>query len=337
MRDVAERAGVSSMTVSYVINGRKVSEKNRAAVLAAIEALGYAPNPVARALASASAVRIGLLYQEYEGRTHGYLGELLVGAVRASTDLGVQLVIHRCETDPHAASSSIRNLIRRGVNGVLLPAQFAHVLEGSTEFATLGMPAIVLAPGGATVSMPSIGIDDFEAAAAITKLLIAQDHRRIGFLHGLAIHPASRTRYLGFISALAEAGIRHDAELVARGNFVFKDALPAAAELLDREDPPTAIFAANDEMAAALVSVAHRRGLRIPADLAIAGFDDAPIATQIWPTLTTVRQPLAEMAARGVEYLLGALNKGEKSRPPEHIEVPFQIIERESTGPRLAL
>jgi LacI family transcriptional regulator len=159
-------------------------------------------------------------------------------------------------------------------------------------------------------------------------------HRRIGFINGHPNQTASGQRFRGYIEGMTEAGLSVGTDQVAQGYFTYRSGLEAAEKLLTAWKP-TAIFASNDDMAAATMAVAHRRGLDVPADLSVAGFDDTPLATTVWPALTTVRQPIAEMAREAVRLLIDQIRKGRaaETAPVRHKLLKFTLIERESTAP----
>ena len=168
----------------------------------------------------------------------------------------------------------------------------------------------------------------------MTRRLLALGHTQIGFIMGHPNQTASEQRYKGFMAGMHEAGLKADPRLVAQGYFTYRSGLDAAEKLLRGAKKPTAIFASNDDMAAATVAVAHRMGLDVPRDLTIAGFDDTPLATTVWPALTTVRQPIAEMAREAVKLLLEQIRRkraGAEQQPVQKL-LEFTLIPRESTG-----
>ncbi len=327
---VAERAGVSAMTVSNVVNGTKnVRDDTRDAVLAAIEALGYSPNTAARALASAGSSRIGLVYQNAQ---NAFLSAMLVGTLNAASRLGAEVIIRKCDAPTlDLAAEAVRWLKRSGANALLLAPPYYNLLSGSALVGELALPIGAVAHGTPLADVFSVGIDEPAAACDMTQLLIRRGHRRIGFVCGPATHSSSTLRLDGYRQALARAGIAAEAQLVQPGDYTFESGLIAGEALLDLAKRPTAIFASNDDMAAAVSSVAHRRGLRVPEDLAIAGFDDAPIAVKIWPPLTTVRQRIEAMAEHATERLI-AHQRGQEALPAGGVEMlGYELVEREST------
>jgi LacI family transcriptional regulator len=165
----------------------------------------------------------------------------------------------------------------------------------------------------------------------MTRYLVSLGHRRIAFVSGHPDHKAVANRLLGYADGLRERGIEDDAWLVVAGGNSVKSGGEAAAQLFALDRPPTAIFAANDDMAAGVIRVALQKGLRIPADLSVAGFDDSALASHVFPTLTTIRQPLARMAERAVQALIGSGN--DPALEAGTVIVPSTLVIRDSTGP----
>jgi LacI family transcriptional regulator len=180
-----------------------------------------------------------------------------------------------------------------------------------------------------------VRIDDHEAARTMTQRLISLGHRRIGFVIGHPNQTASDERRKGYLAALAEAGIPKADELIVQGYFTYRSGLEAAEKLLSLDNPPTAIFASNDDMAAGAVAVAHRRHLEAPDDLSVVGFDDSALATTIWPELTTIRQPIAEMSREAVRLLTEEIRSRRAGEEPQHRQslLPFKLVVRDSDGP----
>lgn len=332
MAAVAARAGVSAMTVSNVINDTgRVAEATRRRVRAAIEALGYTPDPAARHLASAGATRMGVIYHRSQSQ---FIADALVSALDTASARGVQLLVRDCgERDIAEIEAGLHALVRQGARSLLLLPPFAELVSGRPIVAELALPVAAIGTGRALGDMATVRIDDRAAARAMTDLLLDQGHRRIGFIAGPPSHSGAVARREGFVLALRGRGLAPDPALIAEGDYEFASGLVGAAALLDRPDRPSAIFASNDEMAAAVAWVAHSRGLVLPRDLAIAGFDDAPIATRVFPALTAIRQPVAAIAARAAELLIAAMRDG--APPPRDELVPFELIVRQSTAKRL--
>ncbi|UYY59720.1 LacI family DNA-binding transcriptional regulator [Sphingomonas sp. S2-65] len=337
VQDVARAAGVSAMTVSRVVNGAtNVRESTRSAVRHAIEALNYSPNSAARSLAAGSAVQIGLLYSNPSA---AYLSQFLIGALAAARRAGCHLVLELCEGEtPAEQAEATRQFAATNVGGVILPPPLSESGAVRDELEAAGIPWVSVAMGLPPEGCLNVRIDDFGASEAMTRHLLDLGHRRIGFIRGNPNQSASDERFRGFASALDQAGIDPAAAPVEQGYFTFRSGIAAAERLLERPEPPTAIFASNDDMAAAAVGVAHRKGLHVPQDLSVVGFDDTSLATTVWPELTTVRQPIAPMAVAALNLLLARIRA---DRLPEAEALQEQVLKhklvvRGSSGPPLA-
>jgi LacI family transcriptional regulator len=194
---------------------------------------------------------------------------------------------------------------------------------------------VTVAIGNLYPNALNVRIDDFAAAKQMTDYLLSLGHRRLGLITGHPGHIASTERERGFRAAVMEGGLNPQDVFVEEGLFTFRSGLDAAERLVDSSRRPTAIFASNDDMAAAVVSVAHRRGLHVPADLTVVGFDDTSPATTVWPELTTIRQPVSAMAAAAVELLLADLRhrrRGDGGLSQE-VVLDHELIIRESSAP----
>lgn len=323
---VARQAGVSAMTVSNVINNKaSVQPSIREAVLRAVADLGYRPNPAARALASASLLRIGLMHRDEES---ALLSAMLTGSLQATADLGVQLVLRSFTSDN--GLEEVERFARTGLDGLLLPPPLCERFVDSGRAETIGLPVVAMAPGSTMQSVSGVRIDDEAASHALTQHLIARGHRRIAFIQLPGSHVGT-TRLAGHHRALEEAGLQPDPDLVWQGRPFFGDGLRLAEQHLGGPLHFTAVMAGNDDMAAAFINTALRRGMRLPHDLSITGFDDTPIASKIWPALTTVRQPLARIAARATELLVGMLRHPAEQLPATQT-VEYELLERASVS-----
>jgi LacI family transcriptional regulator len=331
IRDVAAHVGVSPMTVSRVINRESnVKPETRELVHAAIRALNYAPSPAARSLAGSVPCRIGLLY---DNPSTGYLSELLLGALDESSRTGAQVLVERCG-ESELAAVALGKLIRAGVDALILTPPLCESERVLDEVQRTGVAAVAVAPGHASDRLATIRIDNQAAARDLTEYLLSLGHRRFGCINGHPNHAVSQQRLQGFLAALAAAGIAPDNVRVEQGYFTYRSGLEAAQRLLADDPYPTAIFAANDDMAAAAVSLAHRLGFEVPADLSIAGFDDTPIAASVWPALTTIHQPVAAMARAAVDLVLEEVRRQrDGTGAPRQLLHPHTLIVRESTGP----
>jgi LacI family transcriptional regulator len=331
IRDVADLAGVSSMTVSRVINHEtNVRPATREKVEAAIVALNYKPNPAAQSLAGAGRMRIGLLYSNPSA---AYLSEFLVGGLDQASRSNIGLVVERCDEGSQVVEAA-RRLVEDRIDGVILPPPLCDSIETIALLCEHGVPAVAVATGRPAATVSAVSIDDCAAARAMTAYLVGLGHRRIGFIGGNPNQTVSEERRRGYRQALAAAGLASMADLEAHGLFTYRSGLDAAERLLALPDPPTAIFASNDDMAAAAVAVAHRHGLDVPVDLTVCGFDDTALATTIWPELTTIRQPIADMARAAVDLLAVAIRqtRGGNRAHPRHVLLDHSFIERASAA-----
>ena len=334
--DVADLAGVSIKSVSRVLNrGANVSPALEAKVRAAVEALDYRPSLSARTLAGASSYLIAAfvdaeltLEHWRSGRGNDYLSRLEYGALVECRDAGYHLLVELVDYGSPSLEAKLLSLLRAlRPDGVLLTPpnsddpRVLDILErNGTPFVRLG--AEVDLDRGMRVFM-----DDRQAGADMTTHLIAAGHRRIGFVSGPTGYAASRARREGFQAAMAQHGIAVDEALIVEGDFTFESGRLAGAGLLSVADRPTAIFASNDDMALGVLNAAAALGIPTPSGLAVCGFDDTPSAMLSTPPLTTIRQPVAEMAAAATRLLLPAT----RGRQGEAQRVDYALVERLST------
>ncbi|MBJ6120420.1 LacI family DNA-binding transcriptional regulator [Sphingomonas mollis] len=330
--DVAKLAGVSPMTVSRVINNEgNVRDETREIVRTAIAELNYAPSAAARALAGGEEIRIGLLHSN---PSFAYLSEFLVGSLDQASRSNVQLVVEKCD-EAGLEGTAVEHLMKGRIDGIVLPPPLSDSAAVLAALEKQDVLVVAVATGRAPEWAMAVSIDDARAAYDMTRHLGGLGHRRIGFITGNRNQTASGERLAGYRMALADLGLPDVPELVAEGLFTYRSGLDAADQLLDLTDPPTAIFASNDDMAAATVAIAHRRGLDVPGDLTVCGFDDTALATTIWPELTTIRQPVTEMSRTAVDLLVRAIRarKAGRAADPEHprqVTADYTLVRRQS-------
>ncbi|QUD89642.1 LacI family DNA-binding transcriptional regulator [Phenylobacterium montanum] len=330
IKDVAARANVSVMTVSRVLSGRKfVSEDKRERVLAAIAELRFRRNPSARGLPEARTYVLALI----AGQIPHYVAEIERGAIRQCrrSDYHLVVVLPTFRGDDpvtglRKALSSLR------VDGVILLPPLGNNPAVLDWLDQRGLPYVRIAPDDQPGRAPSVGIDDVAAGEAITDHLLDLGHRRIGFIQGPANHGDALRRQTGYIRALERRGVVVNSALIAPGDFTFLGGLRAASRLLSLPNRPTAIFAANDDMALGVMSAASRAGLSTPDELAVAGFDDSEGARQSWPMLTTIRQPMADMGQAAAQFLIERSGRDGANLQPETRSFGFELVVRGSTA-----
>jgi LacI family transcriptional regulator len=333
--DVAALAKVSPMTVSRVVNGHtKVRDTTRERVMEAVRELGYIPNLAASSLAAAQDARIALIYTNPSA---AYLRELLLGALRGAARTAAQLVIENWGDLDADSDRKAARALAKSVTGVILPPPLCESKVVIEELVNAGVPVVAIAAGSFNHEISSVRIDDFLASKEATEHLIRLGHTRIAFVKGHPNQTASARRLDGYQAALNEAGIAVDHTMVQQGFFTYRSGLDAVEKLLSLKHPPTAIFASNDDMASAAISVAHRHGLGVPRDISVIGFDDTSAATTVWPEISTVRQPIASMADTAIDILLRTIRRKDTETKVvvDHVAA-HQLVQRDSVAPPVA-
>lgn len=325
--DVGRAAGVSTKTVSRVLNGEPhVSAELRRRVQEAAKSLHYHPNMLARALVRQRSNLIGLVY---ENPSPSYVMELQRG-VLAQLDGGA----YRLVVFPIAAiierSGEVAGLLRSaGVDGVVLAPPASDDLRVLSDLASAGISCARIGPSRALDMAPSNLVDDIAAAYEIASHLIVLGHREIGIIKGNPMHAATEARMIGYGKAFHAAGLDIRLDLIEQGMFTYESGFAAANHLLSQCSPPTAILAQNDDMAVGALIAARERGLEVPGDLSIAGFDDSEVSRICWPRLTTVRQPVFEMAAAATDMVVAQIEGRDVVRQMHH---QHSLLIRESTA-----
>jgi LacI family transcriptional regulator len=324
--DVARRAKVSIKTVSMVLNNLPVVKaETRARVEESIAALAYHPNQLARGLASQRSFMLGLFC---DGNAIGsnYIGQIQMEILKTCQQEGYHLVVEYVEPSSPKLAEQVRSLLVQSdlAGGILTPplSDLADLIEALRHTET---PIARYSPARSAAGFVDVDMDNVQAGYDMTMHLIDLGHRRIGFVQGEANHADARARFEGFRQAMVERNVPVDESLCVPGEFNYKSGLQAGDLLLSRPVRPTAILAANDDMAAGVLAASLRFSLRVPEDLSIAGFDDSVFSNSMWPRLTTCRQPLSEMT----EAVVSALIRREL---PPHSTFAHKLIVRESTG-----
>jgi LacI family transcriptional regulator len=331
--DVAKAAGVARVTVSRVLNnGQNVRPETRERVQRAVETLGYSVNQQARALASGSGRQIMLIHAHHPEREPNsyYPAGLELGALRACSSLGFDLITRAIDPqsgDPWRSLSPI--VERERPVGIILSPPLSDDAEllRSVRQADIGIVAIS-AGERARELVSSVGIDERDGGHVIGRHLISLGHRRLGFVKGPPDHLDAALRYDGFLDALREAG--EDANpWTGEGDFTFKSGVEAAEKMLRDSNQVTALACANDDMAAGAMFALHRAGLEIPSAISVTGFDDTPVSEIVWPPLTTIRQPIKDLAERAVHLLFEPASAASVRRET----IAHELVVRESTAP----
>jgi len=333
INDVAALAGVSKKTVSRVINRSEfITEKTRLVVQQAIETLGFVPNPQARALAFRRNFLIALLHDNPNAQT---VLNFQQGVLDAIKDSDLALLVRPVDRGSGAMLEDVRIFLekQRPIGAMLLPP-ISENDELAALCESLGVRYVRVGSALLDDARHCVSSNDREVVAEAVRKLIALGHRRIGFVRGPAGFRSAAEREKGFHEALEEAGLSLADEYYAPGNYRYTAGVEAGEKILSLAEPPTAIFCSNDEMAAGVMSVAHGKGMAVPGELSIIGFDDSPTATHIWPTLSTVRWPIREMGVRAARTLVADfLGKEAKLAEDESPVLPSTFVERQSVAP----
>ena len=332
IRDVARAADVSIKTVSRVLNGEpNVRSETRDAVNKAVARLKYRPNLAARSLAGSRSRLIALIY---DNTNTGYVASLQLGAIERCRASGYHLMVEPLDLAATVSALDISKIIGTvRIDGAILAPPVSDSAAVMKILDAARVPYVRIAPATDRNRSACVEMDDGKAAHAMTSHLISLGHTRIGFIEGPTDHGATHRRKKGFMAAMQDHGVKVVRKRIVQGAFTFRSGFDCAEALLNQADRPTAIFASNDDMALGVMSYAHRLGLTIPADLSVAGFDDAPAAAAIWPPLTTVRQPTVDMAGTAAEFLVtGSASRHRPARPIERM-LDFELVVRSSTAP----
>lgn len=326
--DVARAVGTSKKTISRVLNNDpNVSDSMRQSVLAAIAQLNYRPLTSARSLATNRSFMIGLLY---DNRSPSYIMEVQAGVLEACEAQHYSMMVQPLESTAADFVERIEDILsRHQPDGLILTPPITDHPQLLDCLRKQGVPFASIAP---RQSEDCIGVilREREAAAAMVDHLVSLGHRRIAHILGDPEHGAGIWRLAGYRDGLARAGLNEDPAYMVQGRFSFESGVAAMRQLLALPLRPTAVFAADDDMAVGAIWAAAEAGVSIPRDMSICGFDDTTIATQVWPPLTTVHQPVREMGRRATrELLLRVLNKGEARM----VEVDYEMRIRASTAP----
>ncbi|MFR0353993.1 LacI family DNA-binding transcriptional regulator [Streptomyces sediminimaris] len=324
--EIARQAGVSVPTVSRVVNGRSdVSPSTRARVEDLLLRHGH------RKRAAAPGTRAALLDLVFDDLDSPWAVEIVRGVEEVAHAAGIGTVVSAIHGRSGDARAWLRNLRARASDGVVLVTSALEPLLHE-ELRVLGVPLVVVDPAGSpALGIPAIGAANWSGGMVATEHLLSLGHRRIGLIAGPPRLLCSRARLDGYRAALEGAGTAPDETLVVPGDFRPETGFAGCNALLELPDPPTALFAASDQMALGAIEALRRRGLRVPEDMSVVGFDDLPEVRWSAPPLTTVRQPLADMGKLAVRTVL-RLARGEQPDSPR-VELGTELVVRASTAP----
>ena len=329
--DVADFAGVSQRTVSRVINNSdKVNERTRGKVQQIIQELNYTPNSRARGLRTRSSYLIGLIYDV----PTLHINDVQKGILSVCVHAGYDIVVHPCEFGSANLVKDVQAFIMRSkVDGVIMLPPVSEIPEVTEALDDIGVPHVHFASELSTEPWRLVVTNYGPAVSDMTNHLVSLGHTRIGFISGPKDSTPSRKRQQAFVDALHRHGLDLPSSLVVEGAFTYESGVNAAHQLLTVKNRPTAVFAANDEMAFGVMNVANELGIKVPDDLSVVGFDGTNFATFVIPSLSTIRRPSGNMARLGAQKLLALINDGPDAARAFEVMVSPQFVPRESTGP----
>ena len=328
INDVARVAQVSKKTVSRVINQSPfVRDDTRERVNAVIKELGFTPDPQARGLAFRRSFLVGLIY---DNPSPTYVVNMQQGVLDALKGSGLELVVHPCNRNSPTLLEDIQGFVeRQRLFGVIMPPSVSEDERVISLLRDLDTPYVRIASVSLDEPQSMVVTNDWMGAAEAARHLADLGHKRIGLVRGPDLFRSSAVRGKGFQDALAECGVPLDSRYDFKGAYTFESGVEAGHALLALPEPPTAIFTLNDDMAIGVMQAARERGLELPRDLSVVGFDDLPMAARVWPNLTSVRLPIRDMGRMAAEKLL-APTRGVDPAKLEQPEVRPALVVRHS-------
>ncbi len=328
INDIARLAQVSKKTVSRVLNESPfVKEETRTRVSAIMSELGYVPDPQARGLAFRRSFLVGMIYDQPNPQ---YVVDMQQGVLEALRGSGFELVVHPCNRANPALLSDIRTFVeRQKLYGVVMPPSVSEDERVAKLLDELGCAYVRIASVSLDEADKMLVTHDHVGAAEAARHLAELGHRRIAHISGPASFRSSHVRRAGFEEGLKEFGLKLEPGYSVEAGYTFESGAHAAAELLKLNPRPTAIFTGNDEMALGVYKAAREAGLQVPGDLSVVGYDDSPMASRVFPNLTTVRLPIRDMGRMAAEKLLRQDDETPSREPPP---VRPALIVRESAA-----
>ncbi len=328
IRDIATRLGVSPATVSRALSGTGlVAEPTLSRIRDAARELNYRPNVSARNLRTRRSMAVLMVVRDIG---NPFYLEIMKGVEQAAREAGYAVLMGNTENDPDRESEYFDMLRDGHADGmILMTGKLPARIDGGDSLASL--PLVVALETIEGSGLPHVQIDNLAAAREAVRYLAALGHRRIAHITGPLPEVMSTWRRDGWRAAMAEAGLPVPDGYEQRGDYLLRSGRELCGVLLDLPEPPTAIFCANDEMAFGAIHELHRRGLDVPADVSVVGFDDIYLSEAIFPPLTTVSQPRVEIGRAAMSLLLQVISGGEVAETP--IVLPTELVIRGTTGP----
>lgn len=328
LSEVAKLAGVSPITASRAIRGvGYVSESARARIMEAAAQLNYTPDLLARRMRGDKSNLIGVFVNNYGSLV---LHEIIKAISDEARCMGYDLIVFNAERFDRPGRMETSDMLSKLCDGILL--LLPNVSDGYLDVVEKQrFPCVLVNFDAKEMNLPIVVAENRAGARIAVEHLLSLGHRRIGFIAGTAATGQSAERQKGYADGLMAAGLTVDQSLIVEGAFMQAGGYSATEQLLSFADAPTAIFCANDEMAFGAIDAINSKGLRVPDDVSVIGFDDIPTASSVFPTLTTIRQPFVAMAARAVSEVVGLIQGREVNAAK--IAFPTEIIIRNSTGP----
>ncbi|GAD88911.1 ribose operon repressor [Vibrio halioticoli NBRC 102217] len=318
MKDIAKLAGVSTSTVSHVINKRRyVSEEISERVNKAAKELNYFPSALARSLKMNRTNTIGMLVTN---STNPFFGEVVKGVERHCYEKGYNLILCNTEGNHTRMRDSIDTLMQKRVDGLILMCSFLDGEKFESFDRSPNIPVVVMDWGEINFESDKIQDNSLHGGYLAGQHLIAHGHHKIGCITGPTSRYQAQMRFTGFKKALSEAGISLNPDWVEEGNFECNGGYDALQKIIQKPEQPSALFVCNDMMAMGAINAAHEHGISVPNDLSIIGYDDVHLAKFITPSLTTIHQPKFRLGKAAVEAVLQKINKSDE---------PYKVVQLE--------
>lgn len=329
--DIARIAGVSKKSVSRALNNEEgLSPDTRKRLKEIMEEHGYFPDRRARALAASRSYLIGVAYNN---RNPSFVLDILNGVQQTAGEKGYEVVMHEVGAESDRLEANIRSFMQRsGCDGLILTPPLSETYPLVGAFTEDDWPLVRIAGDDVGLATPQIRYDDRSASLAITRYVLDQGHKRLAFVGGPESSGPTRRRLAGFRDAITSRDLAVDEALITYGDFTFQSGLQAGSRLLEAKSDLTAIICANDAMAAGVIHAVRENSMRVPDNISVTGFDDSELAQQVWPPLTSVAQPVREMALEASRVLIEALSRDNEDAPSKR-EFAHLLSIRKSVGP----